>query len=324
MTLTTAGGLPGAAGPVGTLTGVVDLRSARRYLPGPLVRVLLRCRAAAADLIAREELERLRQELNRVRADLQDQLEQRTRELLDREDTVLATYDQRVAAIANRVLDLEERREPTGQDDVDANRILAGHGKGRASSIDPGLGPPHAVADPGRPALVERAKAVLSVVAEHSPVLDLGRANGEALELLHDAGIPASGIYRDPAAAADLRRVGLDASAGDPLIELAGWPDAAVGAVTAVGLVEHLDLVDVDRLFRAVRRVLRPGGVVAIETTYPESELSMTAFWRDPTRVRPYDEQALRWLAERSGLEVTDVHRSPPEDDAYFLVARRI
>src|SRR5258708_13013373 len=87
---------------------------------------------------------------------------------------------------------------------------------------------------------------------------------------------------------ADLRARGLDAS-------LAGIPECfeniakdSVGTVVAMHVVEHLPVEALFALFAHAARVLRPGGLLIIETPNAES-LAVTGaeFWRDPTHPPP-------------------------------------
>ena len=190
-------------------------------------------------------------------------LEQRTLDLLARQDAVLASYDRRVAALTNRVLDLEERRR---------GRSLAARAR---AAIEP---------HPDRKLLEERLEQHAALLHDHTPVVDAGE---------------------------------------DPMATLEARPERSAGAVTLVGVVEGFDLDDLERLFTAVHRALRPDGIVVVEALYPATAESFARFWRDPSRVRPWDPTALGWLARDAGLEVVEVRPHSGPDGDYALVARR-
>ena len=119
------------------MTGWKD--EARRILPPPVMARIQAARGMLARAVAGTELFRLRQENDRLRDDLAAAVQRHGQDLLARSDAVLSAYDRRLAAIANRLLDLEARLSPRSGDDPtrpgepdrhqvdDANRILAAH-----------------------------------------------------------------------------------------------------------------------------------------------------------------------------------------------------
>ena len=122
-------------------------------------------------------------------------------------------------------------------------------------------------------------------------VLDLGPGRGEWLALLADAGVPARGVDDNGAMVEHLRGRGLDVAADDAACHLAALPDGALDVITAFHVVEHLDLESTLGLLAHAARVLRPGGLLVLETPHP-ANLVMGAcnFYLDPThrsRSRP-------------------------------------
>lgn len=102
----------------------------RRALPPPVLARVQSSRGAVARAVAGTELFRLRQENDQLRAELAAAMDRHGRDVVARTDAVLSSYDRRLAAVANRVMDLEDRIGATtaaGTDGPDANRILADH-----------------------------------------------------------------------------------------------------------------------------------------------------------------------------------------------------
>lgn len=294
----------------------------------PLANQVQRWRRAAAQVIGGGEALRTAatQHINEVRDELREELERRTQDLMRREDTVLASYDRRVAALVNRVLNLEEQLRSERPHDprvVDGSQVLAAHAGAGALGLDARLRAELDHCPGARQLLVGHGEEVVAVFRDCAPVLDLACGRGELLTLLHAAGVAASGVGASPSAASALRHAGIDARVGDPFLELAGRPAGSLGAVAAFQLVEHLETADVHRLLHAGRHAVRSHGLVVVATTYPESETSISAFWQDPTRVRPYHPAAIQSLATHAGLEVVEVRRYSPEHDHYLLVGRR-
>lgn len=157
----------------------------------------------------------------------------------------------------------------------------------------------------------------LEALAAAPPVLDLGCGRGELLLMLREAGVEAAGIEGDAAVAEAARRRGLDVIEGDVLEVLRRQPDASRGAVTAIHLAEHLDPAALIAVIAEVRRVLRPGGLLIVESPNPHSlRVGASLFWIDPTHRRPLPPETLELYLMTGGLTVErreGLHPFPPE-----------
>ncbi len=161
-----------------------------------------------------------------------------------------------------------------------------------------------------------RARHYLDVVKKanagtaHAPVLDLGCGRGEWLELLRDEGLAARGVDLNDVFLTQCRTRGLDVIQSDALAYLRELPDASLGAITSMHLVEHLPMTDLINLLDESARVLRPGGVIALETPNPENLLvGSHYFYTDPTHRNPLPPALLQWLVEARGFEQARVDR---------------
>ncbi len=120
------------------------------------------------------------------------------------------------------------------------------------------------------------------------PLLDLGCGRGEWLDLLARHGVPARGVDCSPLMIADCRKRGLDVAAGDALDFLKCLPADQVPAVSAIQFIEHLQLPVLAELLQEIFRVLRPGGLVLLETPNPENfQVGAYYFRLDPTHRDP-------------------------------------
>ena len=146
------------------------------------------------------------------------------------------------------------------------------------------------------------------LAGEHQPALDVGCGRGEFLVACKEAGVSARGVDLNERSVADLQARGFD-------VALAGIPecfgsvgDASLGSILAMHVVEHLPVEAFFALFREAARVLRPGGLLMIETPNAES-IAITAsdFWRDPTHLAPRHVAALTVLAREHGFEIAEV-----------------
>lgn len=164
-----------------------------------------------------------------------------------------------------------------------------------------------------RQEILARASAYVDLFRDLNPVMDLGCGRGELLEALTKAGIVAFGVDNDPAAVAECRQRGFRAELGDALEALVAQPEGSLGGVACVHLIEHLPAARWMKLLEQAARVLRPGGVLAVESPNPETlRVGAGLFWVDPTHLRPVHPEAARFVAEAVGLEVVEIRRLRP------------
>jgi O-antigen chain-terminating methyltransferase len=143
-----------------------------------------------------------------------------------------------------------------------------------------------------------------------APVVDVGCGRGEWLELIRDSGLIGKGIEINRVFIDMCRGLGLDITEGDAIESLRAMPEGSAGAVTAMHLIEHLAFEQAIALLDEMRRVLRPGGIVIVETPNPEN-LSVGHHWfyTDPTHRNPIPPQTLRWIVEARGFSEIRIER---------------
>ena len=155
-------------------------------------------------------------------------------------------------------------------------------------------------------------------------VLDVGCGRGELLALLSEAGIPARGIDVNGEMVALCRERGLKAEQADALTYLESLPDASLGGLTAIQVVEHLEPGYLARFLEAAFHKLRPGSPIVLETINPACWMAFfEAYIRDLTHAQPIHPDTLRFLVQASGFSSVDVQfRSPvSESDRLDRVA---
>ncbi|MGC8915855.1 MAG: methyltransferase domain-containing protein [Thermoanaerobaculum sp.] len=164
-----------------------------------------------------------------------------------------------------------------------------------------------------RAEILERCRDYVEIFRGGGPVLDVGCGRGELLEALTTAGIPAFGVDTDAAAVAACRELGLAARVGDGVEALAAQPEASLGGVACIHVIEHLSAARWMKLVELAAKALRPGGILAVESPNPETlRVGASLFWLDPTHLRPVHPEAVRFVAEAVGLEVIGVRRLRP------------
>ncbi|MDO7910163.1 methyltransferase domain-containing protein [Pseudomonas sp. 22-AL-CL-001] len=142
------------------------------------------------------------------------------------------------------------------------------------------------------------------------PVLDLGCGRGEWLELLTREGYAPTGVDLDEGMLEACRALGLPARNIDALSALRELPDASLVAVTGFHIAEHVPFPVLQELVAEALRVLRPAGLLILETPNAESLVVGTnSFYLDPTHERPLPSLLLSFLAEYSGFERAKIVR---------------
>jgi SAM-dependent methyltransferase len=307
-------------------------REDRRYRSGGFLQNLLQKlwrRSGAADrdrqrdfnLVVLDLLDELRDEAQTIRRELRADLESiqndlrnaenalagdiaRLRELIPvaarRNDALIAALDQKIETVAVRLRDVTNpiTQRPT----TDSQRPTDFLYRRLEDSL---RGSEREIAEAMQP-YADRARNA-------HPVLDIGCGRGEFLALCRENGIEAKGFDTNERSVADLEQRGFDvALAGIPEC-FAGIADGSVGSILAAHVVEHLPVEVLFALFAGAARVLRPGGLLMIETPNAESLLvSASEFWRDPTHLAPRHPAALVLLGREYGFDVDEVRAVHP------------
>jgi 2-polyprenyl-3-methyl-5-hydroxy-6-metoxy-1,4-benzoquinol methylase len=245
----------------------------------------------------------LKRDINAVQIDMRNADESlanevaRLRELIPvaakRNDALIAALDQKIETVAARLRDVTtpllttDNRQPASDF---LYRRLEDALRGEVDVED----------------YVARAR-------DNQPVLDIGCGRGEFLEACKAAGIDCYGFDVNERSVADLQKRGINVTlAGVPQC-FEGVKHGSIGSVLAMHVVEHLPVEQLFALFAQSARVLRPGGLLMIETPNAESiAVSASDFWRDPTHIAPRHVAALTILAREHGFSIEEVRAIHP------------
>ena len=141
-------------------------------------------------------------------------------------------------------------------------------------------------------------------------VLDLGCGRGEWLELLQKNSIAAMGVDLDTGMLEACQQINLKVQCQDALESLKQLQDGSASVVSAFHLVEHLPFDRVKDLVAECHRVLKPGGLLIMETPNPENFMVATHnFYLDPTHLRPIPPDLLAFVPEYLGYESVKILR---------------
>lgn len=211
-----------------------------------------------------------------------------------RNDALIAAIDQKIETVAARLRDITTpvlQATDNSQQTTDfLYRRLEDALRGEVDVVD----------------YVARAR-------DNQPVLDIGCGRGEFLIACKAAGIDAYGFDVNERSIADLQKRDINATlAGIPQC-FEGVKHGSIGSVLAMHVVEHLPVEQLFALFAQSARVLRPGGLLMIETPNAESiATSASDFWRDPTHIAPRHVAALTILAREHGFSIEEVRAVHP------------
>lgn len=168
----------------------------------------------------------------------------------------------------------------------------------------------------------ERLRFYLPFLEELNPdskILDLGSGRGDWLKLLRKEGFRASGVEVNEVFAEDSCKQGLEVVHEDMMVHLGRQPDNSLDLVTAFHLIEHLDSEKLFRLLDEIKRILKPGGRVFMET--PSSENLVVAacnFYADPTHYRPVNPHTLMFVLRQKGFIDLGLQFLHPVDGSPF------
>ncbi len=143
----------------------------------------------------------------------------------------------------------------------------------------------------------------LLAVYPSATAIDLGCGRGEWLELLSETGFKPTGVDLDSGMLEACFERRLQVEQGDALAYLSALPDESHAVVSAFHFVEHVSFDQLRTLVAEALRVLKPGGLLIMETPNPENIVVATRnFYLDPTHQRPIPSMLLAFVAEYAGF----------------------
>lgn len=167
-----------------------------------------------------------------------------------------------------------------------------------------------------RELIKERLKVYLPFVKQvqklypDGQALDVGCGRGEWLELLKTIDLAAHGFDLDEGMLSACKQAGLSVTHGDAIAGIKALPDNSQIIVSGFHIAEHLTFEDLQTLVHEAVRVLKPAGLLILETPNPENLVVGTAnFYIDPTHQRPIPQPLLAFLSEYYGFARTKVLR---------------
>jgi O-antigen chain-terminating methyltransferase len=250
-----------------------------------------------------------------------------------RAELILEAFDRRQEALGRRVeglLALRARLTALGEEVGALRRSLESAAPGTASPTvaaaarqaaeDSSYAAFEACFRGSRDEIRARLADYVPLFKDLAPIVDLGCGRGEFLELLREAGIAAKGVEGNLHVVQDDVARGLDVVHGDLLDFLRAQDGGSLGGVFAAQVAEHLPPPVLQRTLQESFRVLRPGGLLVLETVNTRSVVGLLeVFHRDLTHERPLHSETLSFLASAAGFTDVRIELRSPVDAASRL-----
>jgi SAM-dependent methyltransferase len=158
-----------------------------------------------------------------------------------------------------------------------------------------------------------RVRDYLPILSGASDVVDVGCGRGELLRLLQEHSIRARGVDSNAAMVEMCRADGFDVAQEDALTYLRNQPDAGIGGLIAIQVVEHFSPAYLMRFLDAAFHAMRPGAPLILETLNPACWMAFfETYIRDITHRQPLHPDTLRLLVQASGFTSVDVQFRQP------------
>lgn len=160
--------------------------------------------------------------------------------------------------------------------------------------------------------------APLKTLYPDARAVDIGCGRGEWIELLLREGYAPEGVDLDEGMLEACQALQLPARKDDALNALRQLPDESLVVISGFHIAEHVPFPMLQDIVAEAMRVLRPAGLLILETPNAESVVVGTNnFYVDPTHERPIPSLLMSFLTEYNGFarskvlrlqEVPDIH----------------
>jgi O-antigen chain-terminating methyltransferase len=161
-----------------------------------------------------------------------------------------------------------------------------------------------------RDEIVERMKFYLPFAKPYSrisgtyPAMDLGSGRGELVGVLRESGLNIRGLDSNGAMAGYCQGLGLPVEQGDMFDFLEQARDHSLSCLFFIHVLEHFHLEDLLFVMTQAKRVLIPGGMLAMEAPNPENVvMGASLFHIDPSHASPLHPDSVGQMLKGLGFK---------------------
>lgn len=141
-------------------------------------------------------------------------------------------------------------------------------------------------------------------IDNYPSLLDIGSGRGEWIQKCNSNGFKSIGLELDSQMAKYCRKFDLNIKEGDALSLLDEFDDDSFSIVSAFHVIEHLSHENIKKLLSKSKRVLKPHGLLILETPSIDSlVVSTKSFYIDPTHINPIHPDLLVFMLKRIGYK---------------------
>ncbi len=141
-------------------------------------------------------------------------------------------------------------------------------------------------------------------IDNHPSLLDIGSGRGEWIQKCNLNGFTSIGLELDSQMVKQCRELDLNIKEGDALSLLDEFDDDSFSIVSAFHVIEHLSHENIKKLLSKSKRILKPFGLLILETPSIDSVVVSTkSFYIDPTHINPIHPDLLVFMLKRIGYK---------------------
>ena len=142
-----------------------------------------------------------------------------------------------------------------------------------------------------------------------SPIaIDLGCGRGEFLKMINEIGFKSLGVDNNREFVKFAKDQGLSVEKSEVLEFLKKQESESYDLVTAFHLIEHIDTKNFLNFINEIDRILKPGGLIILETPNPENVIVGSCnFYVDITHTRPVPSKLIRFIFENLNYKKNNI-----------------
>lgn len=142
--------------------------------------------------------------------------------------------------------------------------------------------------------------------------MDIGCGRGEFLNLLKKNEIPAKGVDINKDFVKMLTEKGFDVTLSDAMEYLEQVENNSLIGLSMFQVIEHVEFNYMDNLIKKAFKRLSQNGIIILETVNPLCPMAMGSFYTDPTHIRPYPPDMMKFILEWHGFRDVQIIFSSP------------